>query len=522
MRKSDTTLRELKLDDGVFEFLLEKPLGARAAAAADGPSIGVFPGDRHALASDGFSTAASLYSARCISHDHRDLRHCVVKVVCDRELAHNEWDHLTNMRSSVFPTAFLMGRVEDSSQRFVIVMEFVQGETLSSLIARGFGDDAGPAPVEKALEIMSPLAAAFRDLALSLHPFVHRDVKPDNIIVGEQHGRRRTRLIDLGVSSHVGDPRQREHLGYSAGFAAPEIACADEYPAGETFSVDDARIDTYGLAATLYALVCGYPPAAGCVLDVAALRHDANTIAEVKRAALQSIREKHGVSPASEQLDGFVAQAVSAQDAAFANAVQSGLCYLQSQRPAPLEFFELLPTNYRASLVNDVHLLFLESLAQSVLATPQPLNTVHLSESESVDLQGTALDDGYRYSGFHQDFHDAMAAYNAGNYTEAVPLLMKLDEAGDPTSSYNLGVCYKDGLGGLERDDLKKLACWTRAAEGGHVVAVFNVGVCHEEGLGVPRTPEMRSAALRWYERAAEMGFPAAEGRAAALRAQLA
>ena len=501
----DTALRELKTDEQRLTFALEKRLGSAA----------------HQAAHESTQEQTALYQARCTSNPHRDLARCVVKMTCNAELARNEWDHLITTRSSVFPTPFVMGRVEESPSagptRYVIVMEFVHGETLSALMEKGFGEDAGSAPVEKALEIISPLASAFRDLALSLHPFVHRDVKPDNIIVSQLGGKRRTRLIDLGVSSHVGDPRQREHLGYSALYAAPEIARPETYPAHETFSIDDARIDTYGLAATLHALLLGSPPKTPLSLGAAQLRHDAEIIREIKQLTAENVRAKHGIEPDPKTLDQLAAAVIREHDDALLRALERGLAPLQSQRPTPTEFFDMLPTNYRAHVAGDIHLRFLEQLASKSSPAAGPLNTVRLAEAESVDLHGTALDDAYRYPAFHEDFHHASMLYNSGNYQEAVPLLMKLTEAGDAVSSYNLGVCYKDGLGGLKRDERKMLACWMRAADGGHIVAIHNVGVCHEEGRGVPNTPEMKAAARIWYERAAALGFPAAIERLASL-----
>lgn len=512
--KIDTNLRELKASDAALTFALEKQLSSAAYQAA------------HLLTEAG----TQIFQARCTSNAHRDLARCVLKVTSDAELAHNEWDHLSNMKSSAFPTGFVLGRVvgDDSDgegerpMRLAIAMELIEGDTLTALIERGFGAEGSCAPVEKALEIMSPLAGAFRDLSLSLHPFVHRDVKPDNIIVSHARGKRRTRIIDVGVSSHRGDPRQREHLGCSAGFAAPEIARPQDYPAHLSFSIDDARIDTYGLAATFFALVTGRCPEGNAPsLDAHALTHDADTLADIMAAAKASIFEKHLIEADGALLEALMSRALARRDEAFARCIERGLSFPQSDRPTPVEFFEMLPTNYRSTIVNDVHLLFLESLvaSQATTAPHAQLKSVHLGAEESVDLRDTALADEYRYPGFQDDFHQAMALYNAGRYHEAVPLLAKLDEAGDATSSYNLGVCYKDGLGGLERDDMRKLACWTRAAEGGHVMAVFNVGVCHEEGLGIPRSAKSNAAARAWYERAARMGLPAAADRLAQLDA---
>ena len=508
IRKIDTTLREFKLEEAEFSFELKRELGSSA----------------YQLAHDFSSEGTELYAASCISHAQRDLKKCAAKITGDIELAHNEWDHLVNIRSTIFPTAFMLGKLVDENapgpngERIVIIMELIEGETLSSLMEQGFGEPGDPAPVEKALEIISPLASGFHDLELSLHPFVHRDVKPDNIIISTHGGKRRVRMIDLGVASHKGDPLQRAHMGCSAGFAAPELDEEYDYPQGELFSIDDSRIDTYGLAATFCALVTGEAPRAGhSLLEPSSFLHDERTLEEIANTAKQAIYEKHLIDVDEALLGGLLAQAVSARDKVIARAVNAGLEPLQSKRPTPVAFFESLPTNYHHAIANDVHLLFLEHLASASRQSDEmafaSLRSVLLQAEHAVDLSDTALDDSYRYPGFEQDFHQAMELYNAGRYHEAVPLLAKLDEAGDPTSSYNLGVCYKDGLGGLPQDEARKLACWTRAAEGGHIMAVFNVGACHEKGLGIPVSAESHAAAISWYQRAAEAGLPAAAAR---------
>lgn len=513
--KIDTTLRALKTSSEPLEFSEDAALGSSA----------------YQLAQHHSASRTELRIVRCTSNSHHDLRRCVAKVTSSYELACNEWDHLTNIRTSAFPTAFLFGRLEnESEERFAIIMELIEGETLAEVIERGFGETRGPAPVEKALEIISPLASAFRDLSLSLHPFVHRDVKPANIIISQREGMHLTRMIDLGVASHRGDPRQREHMGYSEGYAAPELVWPQSYPEGATFSADDARIDTYGLAATLFCLLTGQAPTqAEAYADPSKLTHDEFTLKDIKHLAQHAIHEKHLIKVDDAAIDLLLARAMRTRDEELARAIQNGLAPLQSERPTPAEFFESLPTNYRTMLVNDIHLLFLEELAKNGAAasnapgsgTPSPtLTSIRLGGRQAVDLRGTALDDEYRYPGFRQDFHAAMELYNAGRYHKAVPLLMKLDEAGDATAAYNLGVCYKDGLGGLPQDHARKLACWTRAAEGGHIMAIFNVGLCHEEGSGVPQSPEARTAAITWYQRAANMGLPAAAMRLEHLRSQ--
>ena len=78
--------------------------------------------------------------------------------------------------------------------------------------------------------------------------FVHRDVKPDNVIVEETaESGRRAMLVDLGLSTAQGVTGQaRGTLAYMA----PEAL------SGQV----DPRSDLYALGATLYHAVAGHPP----------------------------------------------------------------------------------------------------------------------------------------------------------------------------------------------------------------------------------------------------------------------
>ena len=505
VRKTASCLRELETSDAMLSFEIVGALGSGAYR------------DHHATSSE----HTAVYLARCANYDHPDLRSCIVKTTRDETLAANEWFHLTSYRSPAFPTPFLFGTVvapdDASGATFALVAEHIEGPTLQQLISRGFGRDCGPAPVEKALEIMSPLAGSFKELSLAMHPFVHRDIKPDNIVVcQDDHGQQdrhstRTRLIDLGTSSHRHDGEQSRTLGATRGFAPPELLGETPSDVHAPQLLDDPRIDTYSLAATIFALVTGTLAQTGDqVLDPNVLRHDAAMVRQIADDAEQNLYRKHRARVPRDLLDRLVAQALEDFDRGFADLVTRALSADQTQRPTPAEFFDALPRKYVASLVDDVQILYLRHVVSGIDPDDSGLRTVDLSQTETVRVNGTPLSNDYRYDGFLEDFHAAMAAYNNGDYDRAVPLLQKLDAAGDATSSYNLGVCYKDGLGGLQRDDVRKLACWTKAAQADHVVAMYNVGVCHEQGIGIAPSPQAQEAARMWYARAAEGGFPAA------------
>lgn len=449
---------------------------------------------------------AFVYEATCSCAPAPELERCVIKLTKSRELAHNEWDHLTNYRSPIFPTPFLLGRTEDG--RRAVVMELVEGPTLQSLINAGFGEDRGCASVERALEIISPLAASFKVLSLDARGFVHRDIKPANIVI--TRGSCRTRLIDLGISAHERDLLQHRHVGATPGFAPPEIADPARYPADAPLSLCDARIDAYSLSATLFTLLTGTPPRTyGATLHAGDLRHDEGVINAVRIKARANIQTKHKREVDDQTLDALVARALRAQDTRLAGLVTRGLSYLQHKRPTPAEFFDELPQAYVHTIVDAVHVLYLESLASEAVH-PARIRTVSPLPGQDDALEGladTPLSDEYRYEGFLEDFREAMDCWNKGDYARAVPLFHKLDAAGDPTAQYNLGICYRDALGGLSANRVRMLACWTKAAEAGHVVAAFNVARCHERGDGIPVTPK---AARMWYLRSAEGGYPEA------------
>jgi eukaryotic-like serine/threonine-protein kinase len=73
----------------------------------------------------------------------------------------------------------------------LIVMEYVEGRTLRTSM------DDGPMPPERAIEILSGVAAAL-DHAHE-HRVVHRDVKPANVLIADRDGA--VKLTDLGIAT---------------------------------------------------------------------------------------------------------------------------------------------------------------------------------------------------------------------------------------------------------------------------------------------------------------------------------
>ena len=123
------------------------------------------------------------------------------------------------------------------------VMELVEGEPLSKIIERAAGgrDFIDRQAVAKIVEEIADALEALHSVGI-----VHRDVKPDNVLI-DRVGDRAV-LVDVGIATRPDDARD---AAGTPGFGAPE--CFME--------VDEtAATDVYGLAATTYAMLTNRPP----------------------------------------------------------------------------------------------------------------------------------------------------------------------------------------------------------------------------------------------------------------------
>jgi serine/threonine protein kinase len=123
-----------------------------------------------------------------------------------------------------------------------IVMEYVAGPSLAERLRRGV-----PAPAET-LGVAEQLAAAL-DHAHGL-AVVHRDVKPGNVLLGDDGV---VRLGDFGIAQAGAEPERGEP---ATGLGTPAYM-APEQCLGQRCG---ARTDVYGLAAVLYEMLTGRPP----------------------------------------------------------------------------------------------------------------------------------------------------------------------------------------------------------------------------------------------------------------------
>jgi hypothetical protein len=128
---------------------------------------------------------------------------------------------------------------------YYIAMELVEGVDLRRRI-----EDDGTLPEREALEIGISVAHALEEA--SRHGIVHRDVKPENILLDANGG---VKLTDLGLAKVRDEDLTLTKKGLTVGtvaYFAPEQALGQPDL--------DVRTDLYALGATLYAALSGELP----------------------------------------------------------------------------------------------------------------------------------------------------------------------------------------------------------------------------------------------------------------------
>jgi len=136
----------------------------------------------------------------------------------------------------------------DAGGHLYYVMPYVEGESLGRRLER-----EGPLPLAVAVGIAREVAEA---LAYAHERgIIHRDIKPDNILLHEGH----VLVADFGIARAVDAAGLKlTETGLAVGtplYMSPEQAAGDPHT--------DARTDTYALGCVLYETLAGAPPFSG-------------------------------------------------------------------------------------------------------------------------------------------------------------------------------------------------------------------------------------------------------------------
>ena len=143
----------------------------------------------------------------------------------------------------------------EADGRPYIAMEYLQGRTLKQVIQK-----EGQLPPERAIAIAMQVLAGLR--YAHEHGVVHRDVKPHNVLVGDDG---RIKVTDFGIA-HAGDPQMTEvgSIVGTAQYLSPEQA------RGRAVG---PQTDIYSLGVVLYEMLAGRVPFEGDSSVAIAMQH---------------------------------------------------------------------------------------------------------------------------------------------------------------------------------------------------------------------------------------------------------
>jgi len=137
---------------------------------------------------------------------------------------------------------------DQNTGKHYLAMEFVDGPSAHNLL-----DRMGRMPVGDVVRIALDIARALE--YLHTRNFVHRDIKPDNILITQAGV---AKLADLGLAKRMDDasPLTATHQAFGTPYYMP-------YEQAINAKNADSRSDIFALGATLYHLVTGEVPFKG-------------------------------------------------------------------------------------------------------------------------------------------------------------------------------------------------------------------------------------------------------------------
>jgi eukaryotic-like serine/threonine-protein kinase len=240
-----------------WEVQLEDTFCPRCGAPVIDPMIGSLVGERYRVVSRiGVGGMGAVYRA-----EHTMMRRDLAIKVLLPELGgkeefarrfEREAESASRLAHPNIIAVTDFGRTTEGA--LFLAMEFLAGDSLSSVIA------AGPLPGERALKIVRQILRGLDHAHAA--GVVHRDLKPDNIMLVERDGHQDVvKILDFGIAK-VTEPTSGHGSTGTALTQAGVIFGTPEYlsPEQALGEVVDARADIYAAGVILYEMLAGRRP----------------------------------------------------------------------------------------------------------------------------------------------------------------------------------------------------------------------------------------------------------------------
>ncbi len=383
------------------------------------------------------------------------------------------------------------------------VMDYVAGITLRQYLDQQPG---GRISVADALRLLTPVMDALR--AVHKEGLLHRDLAPDNIYL-TQDGR--IKLLDFGAARFAAS----EHSKSLSIILKPGYAPEEQY---RTKGNQGPWTDVYGLAATFYRAITGsVPPEALDRLDEDELLPPSKRGVSIKPDQEAILLKALAVKAAHRY------QNIGELQQAWRNANAPG-------HPSQADEKEGMPDTVAPSSegkerstrkswlmpsIAGLALAVLLALAGYVLRQEKSTPTLSIASDTSTHDAPRAAPSPVEQIPTQQPsraiapltLEDGVAAFNQGDYDQAMAIWRPLAGSGDAKAQFKLGILYAQGKG-VAQDDAEAVAWYRKAAAQGLTEAQFNLGVMYKTGRGVPQND---AEAAYWYGQAAEQNDPHAQ-----------
>jgi serine/threonine protein kinase len=187
------------------------------------------------------------------AEDTRLQRFVAIKILSERIANDPEWKarFLREARTVAqmnHPNIATIYSIEQEGETFFIAMELVEGESLATVLAQGKLEP------REAVRIIRQVAEALAEAHEK--GVVHRDVKPDNIIVSK----RVVKVLDFGIAKQLVSTTESPTLTQGGMIVGTPFYMSPEQALGRPV---DARSDIFSLGVVLYEALAGKRPFEG-------------------------------------------------------------------------------------------------------------------------------------------------------------------------------------------------------------------------------------------------------------------
>lgn len=344
---------------------------------------GMFLGDRYEILEKiGSGGMSDVYKARC----HKLNRNVAIKVLKqefseDKSFVAKFKVEAQSAAGLAHPNIVSVFDVGEDNGLNYIVMELIEGITLKKYIER-----KGRLSVKETLSIAVQVAQGIE--AAHNNHIIHRDIKPQNIIISREG---KVKVTDFGIARAASANTINSNAMGSVHYISPEQARGGYI---------DEKSDIYSLGITMYEMVTGHVPFEGDTTVAIALQHI--------QEELPSIADEVPETPISVQK--IIMKCTQKKPDARYLKVSSLIADLKHALVAPDEDFVLMNpaavTNSRTVVINKRELEQIKSASKNGSASLDDLDVLNLDDEDEDEKDAEDKDDDADFDEDDEDSED--------------------------------------------------------------------------------------------------------------------